>query len=410
MDLTFVGVIDKLGIDAPTDSFAVAFANAGYSLWHANQAARYNILHGIMPPMSGHWHNNPHADDIDYQIESDFAGLMSPAMPDAASHISDRIGHIMNYGDGWYGGVYVGAMYALAFTSDNIPYIVEEALKAIPDKSRFHRTIQSIIDGWKKYPQDWKKTWQECEKSWSNEPGCPDGVFLPFDIDASINAAYIVLGLLYGEGDFAKTLEISTRAGQDSDCNPSSAGGILGVIKGYDALPADWLKSLHQIEDTKLSYTDYSLNEVYQVSFKHALQNIDRYGGKTSGDSIVIASQKPTTVRFEKSFAGITPSKRKPINKNLDKPFTFKFSGVGIVVRGGVKCPDNSYVAQIQVSIDGKIIETVQMPADFRTRRHEMFWNYQLNDRKFKIQLKWLNPRPDAVVRMTDALIYSKEK
>ena len=68
---------------------------------------RYNIFHGIAAPKSGHWINNPHADCIDYQIESDFAGLMCPGMPNTASQISDKIGHIMNYGDGWYGGVYM---------------------------------------------------------------------------------------------------------------------------------------------------------------------------------------------------------------------------------------------------------------------------------------------------------------
>ena len=55
MDLTFVEVFDRLGMDAPVDSFAMAFAYAGYDLWHANEAARYNILNGIMPPESGHW-------------------------------------------------------------------------------------------------------------------------------------------------------------------------------------------------------------------------------------------------------------------------------------------------------------------------------------------------------------------
>ena len=104
MDLTFVDVFEKYGINAPVDSFANAFAHADYMLWHANQAARYNILNGIAAPASGHWKNNPHADCIDYQIESDFAGLMSPGMPNTASAISDKIGHIMNYGDGWYGG------------------------------------------------------------------------------------------------------------------------------------------------------------------------------------------------------------------------------------------------------------------------------------------------------------------
>jgi hypothetical protein len=50
MDLTFVGVFDRLGLDAPQDSLAAAFAYEGYHLWHANQAARYNILNGISAP------------------------------------------------------------------------------------------------------------------------------------------------------------------------------------------------------------------------------------------------------------------------------------------------------------------------------------------------------------------------
>ena len=97
VDIVFVNVFDRLGLEAPADSFAVSFADAGFPLWHANQVAKYNIKQGIMPPMSGHWLNNPHADDIDYQIEADFAGLMSPGMPNTASEISDKIGHIFTY-------------------------------------------------------------------------------------------------------------------------------------------------------------------------------------------------------------------------------------------------------------------------------------------------------------------------
>ena len=59
MDLTFVEVFERLGVDAPVDSLATAFAYAKYSLWHANQAARYNIINGIMPPLSGDWRYNP---------------------------------------------------------------------------------------------------------------------------------------------------------------------------------------------------------------------------------------------------------------------------------------------------------------------------------------------------------------
>ena len=40
MDLTFVEVMAREGIDAPAVQHAQAFAHAGYPLWHANQAGR----------------------------------------------------------------------------------------------------------------------------------------------------------------------------------------------------------------------------------------------------------------------------------------------------------------------------------------------------------------------------------
>ncbi|MDE6712096.1 MAG: ADP-ribosylglycohydrolase family protein, partial [Alistipes sp.] len=145
MDLTFMETMAREGIGASAESYALAFANADYKLWHANQAARYNILHGVMPPESGHWKNNPHADDIDFQIEADFIGMITPGMVNSASAIADRIGHIMNCGDGFYGGVFIGAMYSLAFVCDDIPTLVAEALRAIPAESKFHRCIADVI-------------------------------------------------------------------------------------------------------------------------------------------------------------------------------------------------------------------------------------------------------------------------
>ena len=73
-------------------------------------------------------------------------------MPNTASEISDKIGHIMNYGDGWYGGVYIGAMYSLAFISDDINIVVQEALKTIPENSRFHQCMNDVIQWHRQYP------------------------------------------------------------------------------------------------------------------------------------------------------------------------------------------------------------------------------------------------------------------
>jgi hypothetical protein len=413
MDLTFVDVFEKQGLDAPVAAHASAYANAGYMLWHANQAGRYNVLNGINVPQSGHWLNNPHADDIDFQIEADFAGLMSPGMPNTAAAIGDSIGHIMNYGDGWYGGVYVSAMYSLAFVSKDINYVVKEGLKMIPKESSFYQCIDDVIQWREKYPNDWKQTWFEIQRKWTDEVGCPDGVFAPFNIDAKVNAAYIVLGLLYGQGDFDKTMEVSTHAGQDSDCNPSSAGGILGALLGYDKIPDYWKQGLADAEDLDFKYTTMSLNDAYQLSFKHALQVVERSGGKVEGDKVILPHQEPKPVRLEQSYPNLFPTSRIEVHKDISEGYSFTFDGVGFVVRGEAKPKASSswdytgdFIFNTTFSIDGGKPEEILLPARFTTRRHELYWSYQLAPGKHTVEVKVKNPSPEFSLRVGNILIY----
>jgi ADP-ribosylglycohydrolase len=410
MDLTFVDVFEKYGLNAPLDSFANAYANAGYMLWHANQAGRYNILHGIKAPQSGYWKNNPHADCIDYQIESDFAGLMSPGMPNTASAISDKIGHIMNYGDGWYGGVFVGAMYTLAFVSSDIDYIINNALKTIPAKSKFYQCINDVIQWHKKYPADWKQTWLEVQKKYADDIGCPEGVFAPFNIDATVNAAYVVTGLLYGNSDFTKTLEITTRCGQDADCNPSTAGGILGTVLGYDKIPAYWKMGFKEAEDIDFKYTTLSLNKVYDIGMKHALQNILLNGGTVSGNTITIKVQQPKPVSFEQSFTNIYPvAKINPVWNDEKTELSFDFEGTGFVIRGETADwgSTTDFVFNTELYVDGNKIESPQLPASYITRRYELCWRYDLSKTKHTVKLKILNPSSEYKFRAGDVIIYA---
>ncbi|RZK83100.1 MAG: ADP-ribosylglycohydrolase family protein [Pedobacter sp.] len=410
MDLTFVQVLEKEGMDAPVDSFANAFANASYNLWHANQAARYNILKGIKAPQSGHWLNNPHSDDIDYQIEADFAGLMNPLMPNSASKISDKVGHIMNYGDGWYGGVYVGAMYAMAFNSTDVRFVVSEALKTIPKNTTFYNCIADVIAWHKKYPNDWKQTWFEIQKKYSSENGCPEGIFTPLNIDAKVNSAYVVMGLLYGNGDFTRTMEISTRAGQDSDCNPSTAGGILGTILGYDKIPYYWKRGLSGSEDMDFKYTTMSLNKVYELSYSHALKNIVANGGKVNDDHVLINGQLPVAVKFEQGFTDVFPVDKMQVHNNYSDGYEFDFEGTAFVLRGGPGKDDyrfDDYVFDIKVYVDGKLMEQAPIPTSSRTRRYELSWAYQLVAGKHHVKMEIANPKKGYHIRIWEYLVYA---
>ena len=410
MDLTFVDVFEKYGLHAPVDSFANAFANAGYMLWHANQAARYNILNGVKAPLSGNWIYNPHSEDIDYQIEADYAGLMSPGMPNTASAISDKIGHIMNYGDGWYGGVFIGAMYSLSFVSNDISYIVNEALKTIPQQSTYYQCINDVINWHKKYPDDWKQTWFELQKKWSSDIACAEGVFTPFNIDSKVNSAYVVMGLLYGNGDFTKSLEVATRCGQDADCNPSSVGGILGTVLGYAKIPDYWKMGLKEAEDIDFKYTTISLNKVYGIGLKHALQNIQLNGGKVENDKVMVKLQQPKAVQLEQGFPNLYPIERKEFNHDDIKELSFDFEGTGFILAGEARKKENvkdDYVFEAEVYIDGKKTETVRLPTSFITRRHELFWKYPMPKQKHSVTIKVLNPDDKYDLHCSSYIVFS---
>lgn len=410
MDLTFVQVLEDQGLDAPAQAFADAFANAEYKLWFANQTARYNVLNGISPPQSGHWLNNPCADDIDFQIEADFAGIMCPGMVNTASEICDKVGHIMNYGDGWYGGVYVAAMYALAFVSNDINYVVEEGLKTIPKESKFYQCIADVIKWHKENPNDWKATWFKTHRKWSEDIGSPIGVFAPFNIDAKINAAWVVMGLLYGNGDFTRTFEISTRCGDDADCNPASAGGILATIKGYKNIPEFWMQGLKEVEPIDFKYTTISLNDAYELSYKHALELIKNNGGEVNDDGVKIKIQKPKTVPLEIAFEGHYPTKQINLNKQLVEEVTFEFEGIGFAITGSDETSaKKEHVFKAKMYIDGKLIETANLPADFTIRRFTPFWRYQLDKGKHQVQIKILNPTEEAKLFLGKVIVYDTE-
>ena len=413
MDLTFIEVFENEGLDAPAESFAKAYAYQDYSLWFANQQSRYNVQNGVMPPASGHWLNNPCADDIDFQIEADFAGIMTPGMINSGVEVCDKIGHIMNYGDGWYGGVYVSAMYSLAFINDDIEYIVEEALKVIPPESSFHKIIDDVIQWHKQSPDDWKATWQKIHDKWSDKDSSPIGVFEPFNIDAKINAAWVVMGLLYGQGDFGKTFEIATRSGDDADCNPATAGGILGAIKGYDGIPSYWKQGLSDVEPIDFKYATISLDDVYDMSFRHALQMIERNGGQVGSDQVIIKIQEPVTVPLEIAFEDHYPRAKIMLNQEVNEvkeELSFEFDGIGFAVVGEAKrTGEEDHIFEVEMYIDDELAETAKLPTQFRDRRFYPFYKYQLSNGLHQVRFRILNPTDKAKLELEYAITYGNE-
>ncbi|MDI6826848.1 MAG: ADP-ribosylglycohydrolase family protein [Armatimonadota bacterium] len=300
VELSFLDAIEKYGLDITNEQMGKAFASTKFKLWHANNEGRENVRKGIMPPDSGSPEYNSHYADIDFQIEADLFGLINPGMPLSSNKMCNKFGRIMNSGDGLYGGMFTAAMYTAAFFETDIEKIVRYGLRAIPQKSIYAQTIRDVITWHWVYPDDWRKTWQKVQEKWAAKPSgkCstdPNG----FNIDASLNGAYVVIGLLYGDGDLAKTLEISTRCGQDSDCNPATAAGVLCTAMGYSAIPDEYKSGISSISDKQFAFVPYNFNTLVCACEKLARECIKRAGGSVKEDVFLIPIQQPMPPKDE---------------------------------------------------------------------------------------------------------------
>ena len=196
---------------------------------------------------------------------------MAPGLPQASNDLCYRAGRVMNHGDGIYGGMFVSCMYAAAFFESDPQALVSAGLACLPAESPYARLIGDVIEWSEQHPEDWITVWNLVEERWNKREPCPEGAANPFNIDAKLNGAYIALGMLYGGGDFGKTMTISTRCGQDSDCNPASALGILGVVSGLEGIPDEYKSGIEQIADEKFSYTNYSFRTIVDSTEKRAI-------------------------------------------------------------------------------------------------------------------------------------------
>jgi hypothetical protein len=309
VEMTFLKTLEDHGFDVSIRQAGIDFANSQYPLWHANRSGRENLRNGIAPPYSGHPRYNSHADDIDYQIEADYSGLISPGMPQTVIDLGEIFGRIMNYGDGLYGGVFIGAMYSEAFFEKDIHKIIRAGLACIPAESQYAQAINDVIKWHSENTNDWQKTWQLIEHKYNlnhdhRKFSC-NGAAKDFNIDAKINGAYVVLGLLYGEGDMDKTITISMRCGMDSDCNPSNAAGILATSLGMEELPSKFKSGID--ETTKFAFTTYDFSSLLHVCELLTKEAVVRAGGKVELNDegnmeLLIPIDKPTPQPLQQSW------------------------------------------------------------------------------------------------------------
>lgn len=226
-------IIEKYGKDfTPYDVSRAWLTYQGKDAYcTAERVAFCNFVKGYAPPQSAIY-KNPYREWIGAQIRGDYFGYINPGDPKLAAEMAWRDASISHVKNGIYGEMFVAAMLAIAATTNSIEKIITLGLAEIPQTSRLYESVMSILDSYKNgvSEQDCFKMIHEKYDEHSGHDWC----------HTISNAMIVVASLLYGEGNFSRSICMAVETGFDTDCNGATVGSILGMANGKETISEDW--------------------------------------------------------------------------------------------------------------------------------------------------------------------------
>lgn len=203
--------------------------------WNEYGRGKLNMKMGIMPPLSGDAFNNWKHSNGGW-IRTEIWACLAPGAPDIAARYAYEdasVDHGM--GEGTVAAIFLAAMESAAFAEHDIFKIINIALSKIDDNSRIAKSVKYVL---------------KCYEQKTDYKEVRNGVLeLNKDIgsgwfEAPSNVAFAIIGLLWGGGDFKKSMIYTLNCGDDTDCTAGFVGSILGIMGGTNAIPGDWKKHI----------------------------------------------------------------------------------------------------------------------------------------------------------------------
>lgn len=197
--------------------------------WNEYGICRWNCQNGLFPPLSGATDNDVWKWSNGAWIRSEIWACLFPGAPDRAVEYAWRDACCDHEGEGIYAEMFTAALESAAFVEKDMRRLIAVGLSKIPPACRVAQSVKTvcqIFDEGGSWQTARNKTVEEnSDLGWFQAPG---------------NLAFVVIGLLYGGGDFGRTVCIAANCGDDTDCTAATAGAIMGIVLGDSGIPEEW--------------------------------------------------------------------------------------------------------------------------------------------------------------------------
>ena len=294
-EMVAVRAFEKYGIGLTVQQLGQQWLENNAGSWGSSEQALLLLKRGVKPPDTGHPRYNKLWWTIGPQFSSDVYGALSPGMPNVAATLARNLGHINGYAEGTDGAVFVAGMISIAFVEKDTHSIVRMAASLIHPDSPYRQCVDMVIS-----MADSGRTAQQIfravDERW--------GIEYPATNNAVVNGGIVATSVWFGEGDFAKTLQLAVHAADfaDTDCNAANSASVVAAMHGMKALPSEPVSELHDRIQGKemgpLQLTppvDESISELARRTQRIGEAILLSHGATDDGNSIRIPVQAPLT-------------------------------------------------------------------------------------------------------------------
>lgn len=206
-----------------------------------------NIAMGLLPPLSG-WYNNKFKNSCGCFIRSEIWACLAPGHPEIAVKFAYEDAIVDHSEEGVYAEIFCAALQSAAFSESDASLLIKACLSFIPKDCAIAIAVRTAEESFNK-----GLSWKEARKKiLQTVPGSfgrvPKGQDPETDVplgetgyNAPSNIGLMIIGWLYGEGDFSKAICIAAGCGEDTDCTAATIGALMGIIGGTASIPKKWI-------------------------------------------------------------------------------------------------------------------------------------------------------------------------
>lgn len=258
LQLIWLNAAEKFGRALNAEIFGEYWLLFVTPLWGEYGVAKTNLQRGLMPPLSGSYHNS-YGQSNGCFIRSEIWACLAPGHPEIAVKYAYEDAIVDHHTEGVYAEIFCTALESAAFVESDRFRLIDIGLSYIPEDCNVAKAVRVAIHAYHD-----GKTWQEARIDVLTEvPGSFGIQTTPLSIlkqqvlpigepgcDAPSHMGLLVLSWLYGENDFAKSICIATNCGEDADCTCATMGAIMGIIGGASSIPSEWAKPIQDVIST----------------------------------------------------------------------------------------------------------------------------------------------------------------